>query len=605
MSSEKSEPTLKLRRSTRTINKPKDPEFHYSSDDSDDSSDADSNSSSESPNRSVSLLVGDTVSESQMNRSIHRHALNSINIPESIIGSDSVVFDDTQVTIPETQQSAIADETFSQDMFSEDVTSHELNCTRLNAMAPSFVPSSSNPFTPKNSNPFLPPGATPCSSKSISRDSSPLPFPTLSPLRVTDSMLPNPTPATQKHQRAMADLFQANLEILALKEELRNLKEKALADNLAHAMEVEQLQISRPKLAEPEPVPNNLDQDVGTVQKNNDNLLLFRAYGNNHMLSNFCETQIKFEGQWFRSVEHAYQWKCAMFHREPRLAWKIKSAKSASLAKKLSDGISRSENWQQQKETLMTSLLRLKADHSPRFVSSLLSSNEKQLIHNVESNNYWGCGPDFCGQNKLGTLLENLRTELRNDPPDNSHANQDAAVAPAPRSPDLPPQKKVVIIGNSNARGISQELNDRDVVATGFTYPGATLNRLTQSVKMTTPKDTQNPLDAVVIMGGDIECKDGVPAANTVARYEHLIDEVRHTYPLTPLIIPGLPQAGNQHRRQTIREVNHRLEVMASDERLITFIANDNAKLRDSIHMTSSAKCRLSATISNVVKKFF
>ena len=105
----------------------------------------------------------------------------------------------------------------------------------------------------------------------------------------------------------MADLFQANLEILALKEELRNLKEKALADNLAHAMEVEQLQISRPKLAEPEPVPNNLDQDVGTVQKNNDNLLLFRAYGNNHMLSNFCETQIKFEGQWFRRVVDAYQ----------------------------------------------------------------------------------------------------------------------------------------------------------------------------------------------------------------------------------------------------------------------------------------------------------
>ena len=30
----------------------------------------------------------------------------------------------------------------------------------------------------------------------------------------------------------MADLFEANLQILALKEELKNLKEKVLADNL-------------------------------------------------------------------------------------------------------------------------------------------------------------------------------------------------------------------------------------------------------------------------------------------------------------------------------------------------------------------------------------
>ena len=42
---------MKLWSSTRTMNKPKDPEFHYSSEDSDDSSGADSDFSAKSPNR--------------------------------------------------------------------------------------------------------------------------------------------------------------------------------------------------------------------------------------------------------------------------------------------------------------------------------------------------------------------------------------------------------------------------------------------------------------------------------------------------------------------------------------------------------------------------
>lgn len=98
-------------------------------------------------------------------------------------------------------------------------------------------------------------------------------------------------------------------------------------------------------------------------------------------------------------------------------------------------------------------------------------------------------------------------------------------------------------------------------------------------------------------MADDIEAKDGVPAADIVARY-----------PLTRVVISGLPQAGNrgnQHRRNIIQELNHRLQIIAAEERLVDYISNDGARLKDSIHLTRSAKSKFSANISTFVKKLF
>lgn len=129
----------------------------------------------------------------------------------------------------------------------------------------------------------------------------------------------------------------------------------------------------------------------------------------------------------------------------------------------------------------MLSLLRLKAAGSDRFVTRLKASEGKHLIHNVESDSFWSCGPDLLGSNKLGCLLEDLREELLKSltvPDEPSVTDQNPQPTLKTRHPELPPMKKVVVFGNSNARGIAQELLDRDVEATGITYPG-TLNRLT------------------------------------------------------------------------------------------------------------------------------
>ena len=139
--------------------------------------------------------------------------------------------------------------------------------------------------------------------------------------------------------------------------------------------------------------------------------------------------------------------------------------------------------------------------------------------------------------------------------------------------------------------------------AAGFVYPGGTLSYITAHVKDIKPqKDEPN---AIVLMAGDIKAKNAVPAENIAARYSQLINEVKHTFPWARILVSGLPRVGNGFRQNFIRDTNHQLEIAAANDRLLTYIDNSNAKLRDSIHITSASKSKLSAKISTCVKKLF
>ena len=146
-----------------------------------------------------------------------------------------------------------------------------------------------------------------------------------------------------------------------------------------------------------------------------DEKLLFRSYGRNHILSNFFEAPIRYEGQSFRSAQHIYQWKCASFHRDHHLAYRIKNARTASYAKKLSQSIHRSPSWHKVKIDIMKDILKHKAVQCPQFASALKKTVGKTLLHNVESDDFWGCGFDLRGSNVLGVILNELRSKLLQD----------------------------------------------------------------------------------------------------------------------------------------------------------------------------------------------
>ena len=111
--------------------------------------------------------------------------------------------------------------------------------------------------------------------------------------------------------------------------------------------------------------------------------------------------------------------------------------------------------------------------------------------------------------------------------------------------------------------------------------------------------------DYLLLMAGDIEASDGLPAESICARYEHMLKEARQLFPWTRVMLSGLPQTGSNHRQDTTRKVNSYLEAVARDERLVEYVSNARAKLRDHIHLSRTARERLCFNVSCAVKKVF
>lgn len=89
----------------------------------------------------------------------------------------------------------------------------------------------------------------------------------------------------------------------------------------------------------------------------------------------------------------------------------IQYTRLAADAKRLAHKFNRREDWEQVKDDIMLELLRIKFNQEPLKVL-LLSTKEAELIEgNTWGDVYWGVCNGI-GQNKLGKLLMQVRSEL-------------------------------------------------------------------------------------------------------------------------------------------------------------------------------------------------
>lgn len=142
-------------------------------------------------------------------------------------------------------------------------------------------------------------------------------------------------------------------------------------------------------------------------------------------LSNFSAFAIQWGGKRFDTVEAAYHW-----HKfvdadqgETQLQRHIRMAPSAHEAFKLAQeyAYARRKNWDNWKVGIMRDLLRAKVEQHEYVRRKLLATGDRLLVENSWRDDFWGWGPNQDGQNMLGRLWMELRTELREsketDPP--------------------------------------------------------------------------------------------------------------------------------------------------------------------------------------------
>jgi len=132
--------------------------------------------------------------------------------------------------------------------------------------------------------------------------------------------------------------------------------------------------------------------------------------------SNLYRRDVMFEGETFTTSEHAYQ---AGKARKPAVRKWLMEAPSPSLLAMAAHGLyywDVAPGWSTKKFDRMRSVLRAKFTQHADLRELLLSTGEARLVESAtvdnEVNRLWG-EVNGIGRNMLGTLLMEIRTELR------------------------------------------------------------------------------------------------------------------------------------------------------------------------------------------------
>ncbi len=125
-------------------------------------------------------------------------------------------------------------------------------------------------------------------------------------------------------------------------------------------------------------------------------------------LSNFHNCHINYAGRAWKSTEHAYQ-----ASKTSSFEWQSKIANaSTGEAKRLGRQCPKTDDWEARKMGVMRDLLKIKFAN-PVLKQLLLDTGDQQLVEgNWHGDSFWGVC-DGVGQNHLGKLLMEVRSELQ------------------------------------------------------------------------------------------------------------------------------------------------------------------------------------------------
>ena len=117
------------------------------------------------------------------------------------------------------------------------------------------------------------------------------------------------------------------------------------------------------------------------------------------------------DGKEWSSVEHYYQ--AMKFPEFPEFQEEIRLTPGASAAAKLGKTKDPSKpiraDWKEQREAILRTALNAKFDQNPSLEKMLMDTYPRPLVFADANDAFWGYGRTKMGQNKLGTLLMNIR----------------------------------------------------------------------------------------------------------------------------------------------------------------------------------------------------
>ena len=131
--------------------------------------------------------------------------------------------------------------------------------------------------------------------------------------------------------------------------------------------------------------------------------------GQYHFLSNFYPVKVKYDGDTYPTIEHAYQ--ASKTTRSQRR--KIRQTESPGQAKRLGRMVLMRPDFVENKLMIMRKLVRQKFK-DPTLRTFLLRTGNRRLVEgNTWGDQFWGESPLGSGQNRLGWILMGIRDEIK------------------------------------------------------------------------------------------------------------------------------------------------------------------------------------------------
>ncbi|MFZ2153442.1 MAG: NADAR family protein [Microgenomates group bacterium] len=133
-----------------------------------------------------------------------------------------------------------------------------------------------------------------------------------------------------------------------------------------------------------------------------------------YVFDNFSSFQVEWHGFLWPTSEHAFQ-AAGFIDTAPDIYSEIQSARSAHDAQKVAyqNRDKLPSDWDNIKVNLMKDILRHKIDQHPYVLKKLLQSGTREIIEDSWRDSEWGWGLHQDGQNKLGHIWMDLRTEYQ------------------------------------------------------------------------------------------------------------------------------------------------------------------------------------------------
>lgn len=128
-------------------------------------------------------------------------------------------------------------------------------------------------------------------------------------------------------------------------------------------------------------------------------------------LSNFHLASFSVGPALYPTVEHYYQASKATNMDDFR---HVMAAKTPGEAMRRGRSIQVPIAWEHMKIEVMTRAVRMKFEQNPDLTEMLLATEGFELVEYAPwGDTFWGVGKDYVGQNNLGIILMQIRTELK------------------------------------------------------------------------------------------------------------------------------------------------------------------------------------------------